>query len=364
MNSAPWDTAYALYDDIDEILSYNNSLIESTCREHILHKTVTIRTNDKPLMSHEVRYFFRRRDRFFKKFKRKQTTTDKLNFNIARREANTAKRNAIKRYEQKLVNKLSQDHLDVKTFWKLSKNIQGCKSDRSIPPLYENGQIIPDDLSKATLFNNDFASISSFTENVIIPDLPNFEYLTDTRLDRITTNENEVESLLRRINTNKSSGLDGIGNWVLKHCAESLSFPYSKLFNKSLETGIFPSQWKQANVCPVFKKDNKSDKTNYRPISLLSSSSKILEKIVYKRLYEYLMDNNLLIEQNSGFKRKDSTVNQLLKIVHQIYQDIKNGKDTCLVFLDVSKAFDKVWHKGLLFKLRQLGIVGTLYDWI
>ena len=263
-----------------------------------------------------------------------------------------------------MVNKLSQDHLDVKTFWKLSKHILGCKSDWSIPPLYENGQIIPDDLSKATLFNNYFASISSFTENVIIPDLPNFKYLTDTRLDRITTNENEVESLLRRVNTNKSSGPDGIGNWVLKHCAKSLSFPYSKLFNKSLETGIFPSQWKQANVCPVFKKDNKSDKTNYRPISLLSSSSKILEKIVYKRLYEYLMDNNLLIEQKSGFKRKDSTVNQLLKIVHQIYQDINNGKDTCLVFLDVSKTFDKVWRKGLLFKLRQLGIVGTLYDWI
>ena len=67
MNSAPWDTAYALYDDIDEILSYNNSLIESTCQEHILHKTVTIWTNDKPWMSNEVRYFFRRRDRFLKK---------------------------------------------------------------------------------------------------------------------------------------------------------------------------------------------------------------------------------------------------------------------------------------------------------
>ena len=76
------------------------------------------------------------------------------------------------------------------------------------------------------------------------------------------------------------------------------------------------------------------------------------------------MDNNLLIEQNSGFKTKDSTVNQLLKIVHQIHQDINSGKDTCLVFLDVSKAFDKVWHKGRLIKLRQLGIAGTLYDWL
>ena len=70
----------------------------------------------------------------------------------ARREANTEIRNCIKRYEQELVNKLSQDHLDVKTFWKLSKNILGCKSDRTIPPLYENGQILPDDLSKATIF--------------------------------------------------------------------------------------------------------------------------------------------------------------------------------------------------------------------
>ena len=77
----------------------------------------------------------------------------------------------------------------------------------------------------------------------------------------------------------------------------------------------------------------------------------------------YLMDNNLL-KENSAFKRQYSSVNQLLKIVHQIYQDINNGKDTCLIFLDVSKAFDKVWHKGLLFKLRQLGIIGTLYDWI
>ena len=173
LNSAPWDTAYALDDHIDEILSYNNSLIESTCQEHILHKTVTIWTNDKPWMSNEVRYFFRRRDSFFLKFKRTQSATDQLNFNIARREANTAKRNAIKRCEQKLVNKLSQDHLDVKTFWKLSKNILGCKSDRSIPSLYENGQLIPYDFSKATIFYNYFASISSLTENVKKPDLPN-----------------------------------------------------------------------------------------------------------------------------------------------------------------------------------------------
>ena len=72
----------------------------------------------------------------------------------------------------------------------------------------------------------------------------------------------------------------------------------------------------------------------------------------------------MLIEQNSGFKRNDSTVNQLLKIVHQIYQDINDGKDACLVFLDISTAFDKVWYAGLSFKIKCLGITSKLLDWL
>ena len=192
---------------------------------------------------------------------------------------------------------------------------------------------------------------------------PSGLFLTDSRIENIQTSEVEVQRLLSQLNANKSTGPDGIGNWVLKHCSSSLSIPLTTLFNKSLRDGIFLSVWKQANICPVFKKGDKSDKTNYRPISLLSNMSKILEKIVYKRLYEYLMDNNLLTQHNSGFKKNDSTINQLLKIIHQIYQDV-NGNDTCLVFLDVSKAFDKVWHEGSLFKIKQMGITGSLLDWL
>ena len=88
--------------------------------------------------------------------------------------------------------------------------------------------------------------------------------------------------------------------------------------------------------------------------------SKILEKIIYKSLYEYCVSNELLISENSGLKRNDSIVNQLIAITHNIYKSLDSGKDVCAIFLDVSKAFDKVWHEGLIFKLRQFGITCTL----
>ena len=119
-----------------------------------------------------------------------------------------------------------------------------------------------------------------------------------------------------------------------------------------------------ANVIPIFKKESKNNASNYRPISLLSSLSKVLEKAVHYHLYTYLNDHSLLTVKNSGFKPKDSTVNQLLSIVHKLYSGLDNKENACLVFLDISKAFDRVWHGGLLFKLKQLGISGTLLKWL
>ena len=114
--------------------------------------------------------------------------------------------------------------------------------------------------------------------------------------------------------------------------------------------GVFPSKWKVSNVCPVFKNGDKQNKSNsnYRPIALLSLVSKCLETIVFKR-YEFLIEKNLLIENNSGFKRNDSTINLLVSMLHKMYKSIDEGNDICAIFLDVSKAFDKVWHEDLFF---------------
>ena len=119
-----------------------------------------------------------------------------------------------------------------------------------------------------------------------------------------------------------------------------------------------------ANVVPILKKDNRQSKENYCPISLLPSLSKICEKIVFVRLYNFLLEINFLNLFQSGFRPGDSTVNQLIFIVHKIHEAFELGKEVRMVFLDISKAFDKVWHKGLLFKLERLGVRDPLLKWI
>ena len=120
--------------------------------------------------------------------------------------------------------------------------------------------------------------------------------------------------------------------------------------------------WKLANVTPIFKKGDKQSTENYRPISLLLICGKLFEKIIFNNLYPYLNSNNLITKNQSGFRPGDSTTNQLLFLVDEIHRAFEDrySLGTRAVFLDISKAFDKVWHDGLIFKLKQNGISGSL----
>ena len=137
----------------------------------------------------------------------------------------------------------------------------------------------------------------------------------------------------------------------------------TKLINLSLSTAKVPKSWKQANVIPIFKKGDKDDINNYRPVSILSCVNKIMEKIVFKHVYNYIKDNNLISPHQSGFKPGDSTVNQLSYLYHVFSEALDKKKDVHIVFCDISKAFDRVWHDGLIYKLKKFGIHGDLLNW-
>ena len=122
----------------------------------------------------------------------------------------------------------------------------------------------------------------------------------------------------------------------------------------------FPTPLEKADVVHIHKKESKQPVKNYRSVSLLSICGKIFERLIYNKVYPYLIDINLISSQQSGFKGGDSCINQLLSITHEIYKSFDEGFEVRGVFSDISKVFDRVWHDGHIFKLRKNGISGKL----
>ena len=129
---------------------------------------------------------------------------------------------------------------------------------------------------------------------------------------------------------------------MIKICGKSLCKPLEMIFKSCIKNGEYPSEWKKANVVPVHKKGDKQLLKNYRPISLLPIFEKIFERIIYNNIFEYLTTKKLISDNQSGSKPGDSCINQLLSITHEIYHSLDNGLEVRGVFLDISKAFDKV----------------------
>ena len=142
-----------------------------------------------------------------------------------------------------------------------------------------------------------------------------------------------------------------------------ISKQWADLFNLSLITGVLTSVLKTAKVVPVFKKDSTLDYSNYRPISLLSNFEKVLEKRMYKRLYAFLINNNIIYNLQFGFRQQYSSSPALLNLTENIRKALDDGNIGCGVFVDLQKAFDTADHQILLAKLNHCGIHGVSNDW-
>ena len=180
-------------------------------------------------------------------------------------------------------------------------------------------------------------------------------------LDAVT--EKEVEIEISNLSGNKSCGHDEIPPKLVKEISKQIVKPLTHIYNQSLLTGVIPNELKIALVTPVFKANSKEEFSNYRPISVLPCFSKILEKIMYKRVMKYLDMHSMLFQSQYGFRKKHSTNLATIELVTKILQAIDNSEYTIGVFLDLAKAFDTVNHEILLKKLEHYGIRGIALEW-
>ena len=177
------------------------------------------------------------------------------------------------------------------------------------------------------------------------------------------TNITEISSLISKLNMGKASGPNSIPTAVLLLLNDDISAVFAKLFNLSFKTGTFPEILKLALIIPIFKKGSRLICNNYRPISLLSNISKLIEKIMYSRLYSYLNAYNFLYDLQFGFRAKHSTSHALVNITEKIREALDAGNFACGIFIDLQKAFDTVDHGILIEKLNYYGVRGTPNNW-
>ena len=326
----------------------------------IPNKVIKITPSDPPWISNSLKNMLNRPQRLFKKHGYK--LDDKIRVDIFREECDMAVQKSKESYLKKIGKKLIDPKTKQKSCWTLvNRVVNKCKAPNA-PPILINNTFVVNCKEKA----NEFISYFSDQCKPLINNssLPNLYYTTDERLNHIHFTTDDIPSQIRSLNIHKSTGPDDISARMLKLCDDTIVVPLTLIVNNISSTGVFPELWKLANVIPIHKKGSKQLISNYRPISLLPICGKIFEKIVFKHLYNYLISNNLITRNQSGFRPGDSTLNQLIDLVNDIHKsfDIRISLEVRAVFLDISKAFDKVWHDGLIFKLKQNGVSGPVLN--
>ena len=288
----------------------------------------------------------------------------KQNFKIYEKDTIKNIREAKKQYFDRIFTAYQSD---MKKTWRtINETLNRNKKNGDLPTtIFHDDVQLSDAKEIATTFNTYFANIGKkLAANINDNDntFNDFQQYLDTpaetslKFNCIT--ENETMKAIDRLENKSSSGHDGISNKLLKLVKNELKKPLTLIINQMITTGIFPEAFKISKITPLYKKGDHSLLTNYRPISLLPTISKVFERIIYDQMYEYLNENNLLAKEQIGFRKNHSTEYAAISLVDHISKQMEHGKTPGALYIDLSKAFDTQSFDIILYKLNYYGITG------
>ena len=258
-----------------------------------------------------------------------------------------------------------------KTWNTINEIINKCKHETLPDQFVINGDNITNKSVIAENFNHHFATTGSdlatcsSVENV--GNITNDHYLRRNIHSEFQFHQIDVEMVentIQNLNSTKSTGYDGLSIDLIKQLGHIIAEHLSFIINCSLALSIFPDKLKIAKIIPIYKKGDKHQIENYRPISILPVISKAFEKVAYNQLFEYYSQNKLLFDSQYGFRKFHSTEQAVLELLDKLILNIDKGQMPVAVFLDLSKAFNSPDHQILLHKLKYYGIQASALNWI
>ena len=312
---------------------------------------------NEPWMNRKVMKLWHRKRHAFNRVKENNTDRRWEEYKKERNRLRKNIRKARRNYERKIAKKA---RTNKRAFFKYVNSRLTVRPEITAMK-NENGQLMEDDREIVEIMGKYFNDVWSSYDG---EEMPNMQMISESQIRSIVISIEVVQSRLEKLNVHKSCGPDELHPYVLQGTAKELSLPLTIIFQKSLDEGRCPDDWKSANVTPIHKKGDRTEPSNYRPVSLTSQVCKVLESIVREQVIKHLNSNNLLSEVQHGFREGRSCLTNLLETLEIWTEIIDEGDGLDIAYLDFRKAFDLVSHKHLIFKMSRYGINGQILNWV
>ena len=354
LHSMPWNDL--LKGDIEEDWATFKSLFSNLCDSHVPKKLIKELTKP-PWLKPDTLRLIRQKRAAWTRYRRTQLNEDHNFFKILEKRVKKSVKKAKHNHE---VNIAKNAKSNPKMFYSY---LNGKKQNKPQigPILDKHGNLCHEDQEKANIFNAHYSGVFT-SEDPILPEEPVHKDCPE--MDDMIFSTNKINEIIDQLSNSTAAGPDGLSQRIIKEVSKQISYPLCKLFKKSMETSQIPNEWKQANVKPIFKKGAKTLPINYRPISLTCVIVKIMERAIKESIMAHLISKSLLNPSQHGFLPKKSVSTNLNSFLDFVTKNVDAGHPVDVLYLDFSKAFDKVPHKRLIQKLKCYKINHKVTKWI